>query len=164
MAAVAAGAAVVGAAVSAYSAIKQGQSAQAAGNYNAQVAQNNAISATQQGSAAEAQSRLQSRAQIGLEQANFGASGVDMSSGSPLDVLRGSAAQGELDAQQTKYSYQMKALGYSTDATLSSFEGNNAANSGYLGAAGRLLAGGASAYGLYNKGGVKPSTTDTEGT
>jgi hypothetical protein len=153
----------VGAAVSAYAAIKQGQATSQAADYNKQQAQQNALATQQQGAQAAIAQQRDMGLKLGTLSANQGASGVDPSTGSPLDVLSSSIQQGTLDNLNLKYNYQMKALGYSNSATLDSMESSNASTAGYLNGAGSLLGGAAQAGqsyannepgGIYNRGGV----------
>lgn len=86
--------------------------------YNAKVARMNAEIARQQGIAAvEAQQRQAARA-MGSMRAAYGASGVQMDSGSPVDVLVDSARNAELDRLTVQYNYALKAVGYESDAKL----------------------------------------------
>lgn len=139
------------AAVSTAAAIRQGNAASDAANYNKQLEQQNAAAAQQQAAQAQAQQQREMGLKLGSLAANTGASGVDSSTGSPLDVLSDSIQQGTLDNLNIKYNYQLKALGYSNSAGLDSSEANNATTSGYLNAAGSAL-GGASQVAKYYAG------------
>ena len=87
-----------------------GQSRQAAAQrqqaaYQARVAENNAITANrladdslQRGQIEEQRSRQQTRALQGRQVAALTASGVDVASGSALDIVSDTAAVGEIDA------------------------------------------------------------------
>lgn len=144
--------AVAGAAVSAVGAIKQGQAAEAAANYNAAVAENNGKMAIDQASLQEDQQRRQSRAQLGQMRAQYAASGIQLE-GTPMDVLEMSARDAELDALTIRYGGQMRALGYKNDAALSRFEGSTAASNANWKAGGTMLQGIASAAGSMSGGG-----------
>lgn len=85
--------------------VQQLQSAAAASAYQAQVADNNAALATQDsklitesGEVATTNEGLKTRAQVGSQKAQQGASGIDVNSGSAADVRAGTAAVGMLDA------------------------------------------------------------------
>ena len=149
--------------VSTYAAVKAGQAQSDAADYNKKQAQQNALAIQQQGEQAAVAQRRDMGLKLGTLSANEGASGIDPSTGSPLDVLSSSIQQGTLDNLNLKYNYQMKALGYSNSAGLDSMEASNASTSGYLNAAGSLLGGAAQAGqsyannepgGIYNRGGV----------
>lgn len=128
--------------VSAYSAYQQGQAASAAADYNAKVANANAQMTEAQGEAAvEAQQRQQQR-QIGAAVAAYGASGVDPSSGSPLDVLQSSVREAALDNASTRYNYDVRADSYRNQSTLDSMQASNASTAGVLNSLGALAQGG----------------------
>jgi hypothetical protein len=96
----------------------KGESKAIASEYNAKVARQNAEIARQQGIAAvEAQQRQAARA-IGSAVAAYGASGVQMDVGSPVDVLVDSARMAELDKLTVQYNYALKAMGYEAEAKL----------------------------------------------
>lgn len=132
--------------ISAYGAIRSGQAQSAAAKYNSQVAQQNAQATQQQGEAAAEQQRQDAMRKLGLMQANYGASGVDPGSGSPMDVFADSVQKSTLDNLTTKYNYQMRALGYQNSATLDSYQSDQASTAGYLNATGTLLGGAAKTY------------------
>lgn len=71
---------------------------------------------------------------LGQTTAAYGASGVDLSSGSALDALAQSAGQGELDAQNILYEGKVRASNLRTQA-------KSAKASGYLNAATSLFKG-----------------------
>lgn len=150
-------AAIATAAVTTYSAIQQGQAQSASANYNAQIERQNQEAAAQQAAAAQAAQRQQQQRQLGLMSANYGASGVDPTTGSPLNVFADTVQQNTLSNLSTKYSYQMKGLGYGDQATLDSSQASNATTSGYLNAAGDAIGGASRAYGVQN--GISPYGT-----
>ena len=126
--------AVASAAMSAAGAQQQGESTAAAARYNAQIAKQNADIATQQGMAAgEAQDRA-ARLKIGSMVANYGASGVDGASGSPLDVIAESVRMATLDSLTTKYNYALRARGYKNQAGLEEANAKNALIAGDINA------------------------------
>ena len=132
-----AGAAVV----SAVGAVRQGQAAAASADYNAKVAEQNAQIANAQGNAAvEAQQRDAQR-RMGAAVAAYGASGVQLSDGSPMDVLEESARNSALDAATLKYNYRLRGMGFENQAALSSAQSGFASTSGYLNAGAALASG-----------------------
>ena len=140
-------------AMSVAGAVKQGQAASQAADYNAQLATQNAgIAAAQGEAAAQAQSR-DSQRRIGATMAAYGASGVQMSDGSPSDVLADSARSAALDNLTTRYNYQLKGLGYQDQANLDASQSKNDSASGYLSALGAAAGGAAQTYKL-NSGGT----------
>lgn len=138
--------------VSAYSSYQQGQANAEAANYNRKVADENAQMTEAQGQAAvEAQRRNQQR-QIGAAVAAYGASGVDPSGGSPMDVLQASVREATLDQATTKYNYDVRATAYRNQSSLAGMQADNASTAGTLNALGSL-ANGAAGYIKY--GGTK---------
>ena len=150
--------AIVSTVVSALGAISQANAASDAADYNASVASQNAAIAQQQGQVAAAAQDKAARQKIGLMVANYGASGVDVGSGSPLDVLRESASTAKLDNLTTLYNYQLKSQGYSNTAALDSAQSDNATTAGYLSAAGTALGGASQAYSYAGTGNSLPDS------
>jgi hypothetical protein len=144
-------------------AVKQGQAASQAANYNSQLATQNAgIAAAQGEAAAQAQSR-DSQRRIGAETAAYGASGVQMSDGSPADVLADSARSAALDNLTVKYNYQLRGMGYQNQANLESSNSSNASAAGYLRAIGAGAGGAALTYKLNGGGTLIPSFGGNDG-
>ena len=127
-------------------------SAQAAqANYQAQVAENNriiaerlAVDAEQRGEIDVRRHRQQVEQLKGRQVAALAASGVDVASGSPLDVLADTAGLGEIDAQTIRHNAAREAWGYRVEGS------NQGAQAGLLrhqaantssGAVGTLLTG-----------------------
>lgn len=137
---------LIGTGVQAYSSMKQGQAAEQAANYNANVAAQNAVASRQQAVEDERGFRVQTRQMLGDIRSGYAASGVTLE-GSPEDVLYQSASNAELDALKIRHGGELKAMGYENSAALSIMEGANARDSGYLSAAGILLKGSADAAG-----------------
>lgn len=156
---------VAGAGVGAYGAIKQGEATSAADKYNAQIAANNAQIATQSanyagaaGTAQAEQAGLQSRAKLGAIVANEGASGVDINSGSNLQVQSSARELGELNAitirsnaARTAYGYQVQGANDTAQSQLDTFAANNATTAGDIGAGSSVLGGLGSAASNYAK-------------
>lgn len=150
--------AIVSTVVSALGAISQANAASDAADYNAQIATQNAQIAQQQGQAAAAAQDKAARQKIGLMVANYGASGIDVGSGSPLDILRDSASTAKLDNLTTLYNYQLKSQGYTNTATLDSMQSDAATTSGYLSAAGTALGGASKAFSYAGTGNELPDS------
>lgn len=132
-------------------AISQGNSAQAAANYNANVQQQQATAAVAQAAEDERRLRVQTKKQIGGIRANIGASGIT-TEGSALDVLESSASNGELDALTVRHQGQMKAWGLQSSANMSLLEGQNAKRESEFASASYLLKGISSAAGSMGGG------------
>lgn len=158
-----------GTAASVMGQIQQGNAAKAAAEYQAQVARNNAIAAQQkadyalkvgqQKAAQESQKGAQQLARIKVAQA---ASGLDISSGSALDVQQSQREINVLDAETVMHNAQLEAYGYRSQAQnfrsqadLSELEGRSAVKSSQIGAGGTLLSGiGGAASTWYKAGGT----------
>ena len=146
--------------------IQQGNAAAAARRYNQQVAEMNAKIADNQARDAlergkiEEQKKRREVAQIsGRQQAAMAANGVDISFGSPLDVLADTAIQGELDAltirsntYREEYDYRVKGANQRAQGSLARMEGD-AAKTGSLLSAGATILGGATNVAKYRKTG-----------
>lgn len=128
---------VVGAAVSAYGAIQQGQATKKAAQFNATVANQNAEAARAQARAQQAQEQRTTFLRLGAIRAQAGASGG--TEGSALDVLGDVAAQGEIQRQQIGFRGELEARGFKNTAALDLFQGKNAAKVANISAAGTVI-------------------------
>lgn len=162
------GATVVGAAVSAYGMEQQGKAASNAANYNAEVAANNAKIAKQnsayagaEGETNTASALMKARAEVGAIKASQAASGLDVNSGSAVDVRSSAAETGELNAINIRSEAARKAYGYQTEAASDTgqvgLDKSNASNSsaaGDIGAASSIIGGLGKAGGDYERYGA----------
>lgn len=171
------GAAVVGAGVSAYGIEQQGKAASNAAQYNSEVAANNAKIAQQNSAYAAAEGEqntnaalMKTRAEVGAIKASQAASGVDVDSGSAVDVRSSAAETGELnainirsEAARKAYGYQTEAAGYSGQAGLDKSAASNDAAAGDIGADASIIGGLGKAgedYTKYGAGNSVNSGTD----
>lgn len=152
--------AVVGTGIAGYGAIQQGNAAQSAADYQAQVATNNATIADQNaksavaaGNAQAEQQRMKTNAIIGAQVAAQASSGLDTGSGSPLDVRTSTKELGELDvltirnnAARQAYGYQSQSNSFAAQSGLDLATGANAATAGQISSVSSIL-GGASSVG-----------------
>lgn len=97
---------------------------QSAANFNASVARNNATIAEQnvrkvqlEGARQEESQRIKTANMIGAQQAAFGASGADVSSGSALDVQGATAALGQSDLLTIRTGTNAREAGLHQQAT-----------------------------------------------
>jgi len=130
------------------SSIQQGKAQEAYQNYqaevakqNAEIAQDNAALERQQGIEEARLQRMKAIQAVGSQQTAMAANGVDVTQGTALDVIEDTAAMGELDALQTRYNYERKALQYEQQASnfqnqanLDIIEGQNALQAGRMNA------------------------------
>lgn len=136
-------------------AMQQGEAASASAKYQAQVARNNEIIATNnaqyaaQAGAARAQTQdFKNRAVMGQIEAAQGASGIDFDSETSRDVRRSARDIGRLDTM-TLYNNallsvrnsQAQASGFKTQAGLDEFEAANARSGALMKGFGSLLGG-----------------------
>lgn len=126
------------------SSVQQGKAQQAQYNYQAEVARNNAkiaqANADQQRQEGIEEARLQrikTLQAIGKQQTAMAANGIDISSGTALDIIEDTSAMGELDALTTRYNaetkaiaYEQQANNYTNQANLDILAGQNAYRSG----------------------------------
>lgn len=118
--------------------------------YNAGVKEQNARLAREQAQADSLQiERALYKAQGG-QRAGYGASGVSGESGSALDVLADTTAQGVLDVQRRKYAGELEATGFENEAALDRYYAKKVIFNSKLSAFGQKLGGAASAFGGSN--------------
>ena len=155
-------AAVVGAGISSYGAYREGMDAKEATEYNANVSRQEAQLAEQQAGMFEASGALDARRQreatarlVSKQKALYGASGVELS-GSPLDVMINTSAEGELDAQIMEYNAKIKArnarmtaYGLRSQADYELQTGERYAQAGMIRAGSTLLTQGSNIYTKY---------------
>lgn len=151
----AAAASLAGTGLQATGSIEQGNENASVANYNATIAQQNAGTVTAQGAEEARRSLINSNKVTGAAQANFGASGV-AAGGSASDVLRSSAAQGELNALTIKNSAGIKATAYNNEAALDQYRAQNMAQAGQMKGASSIL----SYVGSLGSGGSSSSAAD----
>lgn len=151
--AVAAIALVASAAVTAYGGYQQAKAQKAAGEYNYQVAQQNAdIAAVQaqdaqnRGALEANEQRLRTRLAIGQQRAAMAANNVDLQTGTPLDVLGDTALFGAVDERRIRLNAAREAWGYNVQGMnalaggqLDRYQGRTGAAGTYLTTAGNLL-------------------------
>lgn len=148
----------VGAAVSAVSSIAGGYAQRDAADYNARVAEMQAVSAEQAAAREEQNARLRLARTQGTVRARAAGAGLDIAQGSPLEILAENAREGELDALTARYSGQVEASRARSTAALERTRGQNAVTAGWMGAGAQLLTAAGSAYKLY--GPVSGGTAD----
>jgi hypothetical protein len=157
----------VGTGISAIGAEKQASAEASAANYNAQVARNAATFATQQGQVqAEAEQR-KTAGLIGRERAIAGASGVDVNSGSPLDIQADTYSFGQQNVGTALNNASRQAWGYSEQAGLDTFQAGADQQAGNWTAFGDLVGGAASGFGKFSQfqqsGAFDPNTINMFG-
>lgn len=159
--------AVTGAAGALYGGIAAGNAASYQAHIsqvNAQIAKQNADYAIEAGTAKTAQVGEQAAQRGGAVKAALAANGVDVNTGSAVDVETGTRKSGLLDEQTTANNAELEAYGYKSQATsytaqsnLESAEAEEAPIAGALNAGGSLL-GNASALSTKWTGGTGVNT------
>ena len=139
--------------------------AAASAKYNASVADMNAKladraakDALERGGIEEQKQRAKTAQILGQQQAGMAANGLDLTFGSPLDLLVDTAVMGELDAltirtnaYREERDIRQQGANYRGQAGMYRAEASSAKTAGWLNAGGTVLGGGAQAYGNYQK-------------
>ena len=137
------------------SGVQQANAAKAQMNYqadvnkrNAKIAQANADMKRQEGIEESRLQKIRNLQKVGAQQAAMAANGIDVSSGTALDVVEDTAAMGELDALTTRYNAETQAQAYerqannlTNQANMDIISGQNAYKSGITGAIGSCFKG-----------------------
>jgi hypothetical protein len=145
--------------VGAYSSIQQGEAADKASKFNANVAQNQAAETSMRAGFEAQQIRRKNLILSGDQRAAYAKSGVDIS-GSAVDVMNDSGVQGELSALASLWAGQNQSQKYLSQAKLDIFQGDQSRSSGYLSAGGTILSGSANVAGkAYDYWGNQPKMT-----
>lgn len=159
--------------IGAVGAVQQVNAANAAADATTQQSKENAKIADAQardtmlaGQIEEDRRRQQTRALLGSQRAAFAANNVDMSTGTPMELLGDTAAIGEEDAMTIRANAARQAWGYQVDANNSRNQGrmaqaaaSNNATGTYLTSASSLLSQGSNIYGNYKKSTAPKYTT-----
>lgn len=103
-------------AVSAYGQYQQSRYQSDIAKYNADVADNSAKDAINQGNAQASQQRQRARQLAGTQAATMAANGVDLGGGTATDIFADTAGMGELDALTTVNNAQRQAYGLEAQA------------------------------------------------
>jgi hypothetical protein len=114
---------VIGTGVSIMGSMQQASAAESSAKYQAQVARNNQIIAEQNasyarqvGQAETETSGMKTAAIVGSEVAAQGASGLDPTTGSPVDVVRGTREVGRFDTLNLVRNAELRARGFDIEA------------------------------------------------
>jgi hypothetical protein len=146
---------VMAAGVSAYGDAQSAAAQQQAANYNAQVAANNAAIANQNatasltaGASAQETQAVQTKAQVGGELSAQAASGLDVDSGTAVNVRSSAAELGQMSGMNISYNAARQALGYqatagseSAQSQLDVMQGEQASTAGMFSSTGAVLGG-----------------------
>lgn len=133
--------AVAEAAVAAYGVYKTTEANNEAALYNKAVMKNQSQAALEQGHFDADQIRTKNRRLMASQRAATAASGIDVESGSAVDIRADSAVQGELMALSSLYQSTSQASNYAAQAKLFGMQARNARMAGYIGITSTLLGG-----------------------
>jgi hypothetical protein len=163
MAVVAAVASIAVSTLSAVGQLKQAQAARKQGNYvgaiedqNAKFSEMQADDAIARGYEAAFKRRIETNQLAGTSRAAMAAQGIDVNTGSALDIQENNQRIGELDmvtiknnAARQAWGYQVEALQHRQQAHLARIGGANLGRNYNYSAGSTLLTGGAQAYGIW---------------
>lgn len=111
-------------------------------NYNAKVLNTQAAQVANNTGMEEANLRRQQRQDIAAQIAEAGGRGIDVGSGSIVDVIRQNASNAEMDALTLRYRGEIEQAGLKSQAKMKRYEGKQALYSGLAGAGSKLLTAG----------------------
>lgn len=140
-------------AVTAAGQVMAGNGAAAAQGFNARLAEAQAVQTQYQAGAEQAAVQRQLRQRQEAARAGAAGSGIDIASGSALDVFADNAAEMELEAQTRRWQGQMKAQALRAQAAQDRAAASASRIGGYVGAGATLLTGGWRASGGFGLGG-----------
>jgi len=138
---------VASAAFAAKSQIDQGNYQKGASRYNARVAENQAQEVRRAGTEAENIQRRKTALLLSKQRAQLGAAGVELGSGSALQLQEDTQTLGEIDALRIRSNVESQVRSLQTGAELTLSQGNAAASVGRTAATGTLLSGSAAVIG-----------------
>ena len=131
----------IGSTIAAYGQLRQGQYAKAAGKYNAAVAEREGEAAAQKAEYEAEASARKFKILMGKQRASYAKAGVDIASGSPLLMLAAQAEEAEREREAILYGGDIAQRGAQGQATMSRFQGRQAAIAGKLAAGSTFLTG-----------------------
>jgi hypothetical protein len=141
------GTSLLGTMVQARGAAQAAEGQRAAYQYNAQVGEMQAQDALSRGEQAVVRHNLQVKQLKGRQIANLAANGVDVTSGSALDILAGTDIMADIDAQVIRQNAEREAWGYRAGSTLDRYSASQ--QSPLLASGGTLLNGVSSVAGKW---------------
>tara|TARA_Y100000389_G_C17263944_1_gene414450 strand:+ start:280 stop:771 length:492 start_codon:yes stop_codon:yes gene_type:complete len=144
---VAIGMMIVGTAVSAYGQYQSGKAQKAAYDYNAQIEERNAQIARDQAAYDAKQQEKKTRQIIASQRVAYAAGGFT-TAGTPLDTLRQSATEGEMDRMAILYGGDVEAQNRKSQAELQRMQGRAAKTAGTYAAVGTAIGGFGNAAGV----------------
>jgi hypothetical protein len=132
---------IAGTVVSAIGAMQSAQAQQDVANYNAKVADNNAVAESERAGYEAGMIEDEKRRVLAAQRAAGASAGVEIKSGTPLAVMGDSAKAGELDVLARLYGGQAAATAYRNDANRFRAEGKAAMQAGKINAVSSVIGG-----------------------
>lgn len=120
-------------------------------NYNAEIANNNAIAAQQAAAAQSQQQGTINNANYAHMEANMAGNGVDVNQGTPTSMLGEEAGQGKLAQMNDIYAGNIQATNFRNQAAIDNLNAANAVAAGNNTGNAAMLSGGVSGIGQYAK-------------
>lgn len=142
---------LIGTGMSIFGSLQQGKAASAQADYQTKQSLILKEDALKRGAEAEQRQRRTNAALEGRQVATLSASGIEVNSGSALQILGDTAQIGELDVQNIRSNTQREAAGHQQSADIAQFEGENAKRASYVDAFGSALGGVSSVAGKWGK-------------
>lgn len=118
---------------------RQGQYQEKMAEYNAGIANNEAIAAQQKADYDAEASAQKFKILMGRQRAMYAKAGVDITSGSPLLMLSNQALEAEKERQAIQYGGNIASQSEKNKATMFRFQGKNAGQAGQINAASTFL-------------------------
>lgn len=156
-------------ALTAISTVQKVQTDQAQADYASKVAQNNATTAgyaaadaTRRGDLEAQRVQRQTAQMVGQQRAGYAAKGLDITEGTPADVIDQTNFFGAADAKTARYNGQVDAWGKQVQAQNFSSQAGAASYNGQQAATGDLMSGASAVAGQWYMygGGAKPGGAD----
>ena len=129
----------VAAVATAFQQVQQGKFEQGVAKYNTRLAENEAENTRNAATEAENDQREQTAQLISRQRAQLGAAGVDLESGSALQLQTDAAALGEADALRIRSNFDQRVGALESQATLTKAEGDFVRSNSKTKAFGTLL-------------------------
>ena len=152
MAWIATAAVVIGGAVTAYSQYEAGQAAKATANYNAKLAENEALAKEQQAHIESQQMQKQKERLIASQRAGFAKGGAVVTEGTPLLLMAEQAGTAELDILNQQRNRAMESTSLKSEASMQRYQGKQTARAANIQAAGTVLSTAGKGASTYNAG------------
>ncbi len=142
---VAIGVTLASTAVAAYGQKKAGQAAKATSKYNAKLAENEATAKEQQAHIESQQMRKDQKRLAAAQRAGFAKGGAVITTGTPLLLMAEQAGIAELDILNQQRNRAMEATSLRSEASLSKFQGSQAARAANIQTGATVIGGAAKA-------------------